>query len=162
MFIDLNIRKAIPDDIASIIDLERASATAAHWKEAQYQHLFIPREPGLQALVLVAEAPDPASAAESTSLLGFLVARHVGAEWELENIVVATSAQRHGFGTLLLQALLDEARQTHNAAVFLEVRESNTAAHALYEKSGFAQIGRRIAYYAGPQEDAISYRWTAS
>jgi ribosomal-protein-alanine N-acetyltransferase len=94
-------------------------------------------------------------------LLGFLVARNVGPEWELENIAVAFQAQRHGIGTQLLHGFLAETDRAGNPVVFLEVRESNTAARALYEKSGFSQVGRRSAYYHHPAEDAVLYRWTA-
>jgi ribosomal-protein-alanine N-acetyltransferase len=40
------------------------------------------------------------------------------------------------------------------SAVFLEVRESNEAALALYRKRGFEQVGVRKQYYDRPQEDA--------
>ena len=43
-------------------------------------------------------------------------------------------------------------------AVFLEVRESNRAARALYEKWAFLESGRRRGYYKDPEEDAILYR----
>ena len=40
----------------------------------------------------------------------------------------------------------------------LEVRASNTPAQALYEKLGFAQVGRRPKYYQNPREDALILR----
>jgi [ribosomal protein S18]-alanine N-acetyltransferase len=89
-----------------------------------------------------------------------LVARHLAPEWELENIVVAPSARRQGLGNRLLNALLAAARETHSASVFLEVRESNSAARTLYEKAGFKQTGRRKSYYTDPLEDAVLYRQT--
>jgi ribosomal-protein-alanine N-acetyltransferase len=39
--------------------------------------------------------------------------------------------------------------------VFLEVRESNRAAIAFYDKHGFAKTGRRVRYYQDPVEAAI-------
>ncbi len=90
-------------------------------------------------------------------MLGFLVAQRVDYEWELQNIVVAQSARRKGLGKRLLEGLLDQAAQT-NGAVFLEVRESNTAARNLYEKAGFELSGRRKSYYVDPSEDAVVYR----
>lgn len=38
---------------------------------------------------------------------------------------------------------------------FLEVRESNTAAQALYRALGFTSVGRRRSYYRAPREDAL-------
>ena len=58
----------------------------------------------------------------------------------------------------LLGELLDSARAKDAAAVFLEVRESNQAARALYEKWAFRESGRRPRYYKDPAEDAILYR----
>jgi len=90
--------------------------------------------------------------------MGFLIAHHLAPEWELENIVVAHAARHRGIGKRLLEALFDAARETNSSAVFLEVRESNTAARTLYEGSGFEQTGRRRSYYTSPSEDAILYR----
>ena len=45
--------------------------------------------------------------------------------------------------------------QEHLAFLTLEVRPSNTAAVALYEKHGFQEAGRRKNYYEAPQEDAL-------
>jgi ribosomal-protein-alanine N-acetyltransferase len=92
-------------------------------------------------------------------VLGFLVAQHLAPEWELENIVVAPAARRKGVGKRLIEWLLEEARGAQSESVFLEVRESNTIARALYETTGFQQVGRRKSYYSAPSEDAILYRW---
>jgi ribosomal-protein-alanine N-acetyltransferase len=144
----VKIRAAIPSDVHALMALERASPTAAHWTEQQYADLFVP---AAQRLLLVAEgSPD--------EVLGFLVAHHLAPEWELENITVAPPARRTGIGMHFLDDLLGRARETNSDAVFLEVRESNAAARALYEKIGFQQTGRRKSYYSQPLEDAVLYR----
>ena len=109
----------------------------------------------------MAEVPDHKRGTDVPRILGFLIAHHLAPEWELENLVVAPAARRRGIGKRLLEALLAAARETNNS-VFLEVRESNTAARALYENAGFEQTGRRPSYYASPSEDAILYRWTVT
>ena len=144
------IRPATAADIPHIMILEQASSTAGHWTERQYQHLFQSRSDGPQRLVLVSET--------GSGILGFLIAHHVAVEWELENIVVAESARRKGIGKQLLDALLVRVLETNSDAVFLEVRESNSSARALYENTGFEPTGRRKAYYSAPDEDAILYR----
>jgi len=153
-----------------MLDLERSSATAARWTEQQYRQAF--ESTGAERLVLVADTPPHATrevtasdatasaasaSADGASLQGFLVALHLPPEWELENIVVAASAQRQGLGKQLLEALLDAARKTNSASVILEVRESNAAARTLYEKTGFEQSGSRKSYYTNPREDAVLY-----
>ena len=139
-----------------MIALDRACIAAAHWTREQYLHAFDCGS--LERLVLVAEAPLPSASDEGAGgPQGFLVARHVSAEWELENIVIAPWARRKGLGQQLLDALLAAARET-SSSVFLEVRESNGAARSLYEKAGFQQTGLRKSYYKDPAENAILYR----
>lgn len=95
---------------------------------------------------------------EHPELLAFLVARRIGAEWELENIAVAPSARRHGFGALLLRKLIGEASAANGESIFLEMRKSNLGARSLYRKFGFREQGLRKSYYSDPPEDAILYR----
>lgn len=131
-----------------MIALERESVMAAHWRDADYARIFV--HGTVERLALVME--------ESGGLLAFIVAANVGPEWEIENIVVATGARRRGLGTRLVGTLINMARAEGAARVLLEVRESNSAARALYEKWAFVQIGRRMGYYSGPAEDALLYR----
>jgi [ribosomal protein S18]-alanine N-acetyltransferase len=163
----LLIRPAVVDDIPHMVDLERQCATAAHWSPDQYRAAVGTDSFESQRLVLVvcshAEQNDSSDPGESSALLAFLVAHFVGAEWEVENVVVTPVVRRQGVGVKLLDEIISRARQADADAVFLEVRESNHAARALYEKASFAQVGRRKGYYSEPPEDAIVYRlaWTS-
>jgi [ribosomal protein S18]-alanine N-acetyltransferase len=154
------IRPATISDVTAMIELDRASLTAAHWTEGQYTQLFETAENIPERLVVVVAPSDQIADQINTErqILGFLVARHVASEWELENIVIASHAQRKGLGSQLLQALLDHAKRAKADSIFLEVRESNAPARALYETTGFQQTGRRRSYYSNPSEDAILYR----
>jgi ribosomal-protein-alanine acetyltransferase len=186
----VKIRLAVPEDLVSIIEIERSSATAAHWSEEGYGWTK-QRVPGdLERLVLVAEGNDPVDPEKEVNLrepfrprtrrqregiadlrdetpseaqlrrdsvVGFLVARHVNEEWELENIVVAAKFRRQGIGKRLLGALVAQARDANGEAIFVEVRESNLWARQLYQKAGFRETGRRRLYYSNPAEDAILY-----
>ena len=144
----LSIRPASATDLPAMMALEKRAATAAHWSGEQYQALFRGSDPGRVALVMQ----------EESGLQGFVIARVLDDEWEIENIVIAGPARRRGLGTRLLGELLDLARGQGAAAVFLEVRESNHAARALYEKWAFLESGHRRRYYRHPEEDAILYR----
>lgn len=148
-----------------MMNLERTSPTAAHWSKQQYAQAFEVSGGAPKRLVLVAggasnSASDSPTADEENPPFGFLVARFGAAEWELENIVVSPAARRRGLGLRLLDTLLTHAKETNGAPVFLEVRESNTAARSLYQKAGFRQTGRRKSYYTNPLEDAVLYSWT--
>jgi ribosomal-protein-alanine N-acetyltransferase len=157
----VKIRPALPADIPGILNLERQSATAGHWTEAQYRRAFQPGGPPRLALVVDGGSPSSAgTGAHSPAIMAFLIAQHLAPEWELENLVVAANVRRKGLGKRLLRALLDAARKTNSTSVFLEARESNFAARTLYEQAGFEQSGRRPFYYTNPSEDAILYRQT--
>jgi ribosomal-protein-alanine acetyltransferase len=158
----VTIRPATPDDIPFLMNLERSCPTAAHWSEPQYRQLFQPSGTGPERFVLLISGMLPMTTNSSTgdrgeTLLGFLVARRVVSEWELENIAVAPEVRRKGCGQRLLDALLSHAAETNGDSVFLEVRESNAAARALYHRAGFRQAGQRKSYYTNPTEDAILY-----
>jgi ribosomal protein S18 acetylase RimI-like enzyme len=76
-------------------------------------------------------------------------------ELEIHDLAVAPSLQRHGGGRALVAALLEGARSAGIERLFLEVRQSNAAARALYAAMGFVYSGRRAAYYADTGEDAL-------
>ena len=142
--------------------LAAQSANAACWSREQYESLFSTSDSQLsERLILVVEDAIPQQdtpPATAHRIVAFLVAHRVVAEWELENIVVSQKLQGRGVGTRLLSELIDHARVQHGSGIFLEVRESNLSARALYRKAGFQETGARKGYYRHPPEDAILYR----
>ena len=140
----MTIRSAVLDDLPALLAIEQEAASAAHWTREQYAHLV---ESGI---VLVVEE-------ETRNISGFVCAKNVAGDWEIENIVVAKDARRRGVGEGLLRELLHRARSDSSAAVWLEVRESNQDARRLYQKHGFHETGRRRGYYREPVEDAVLY-----
>lgn len=154
----VTIRAAKAEHIPDMIRLARESSSAAHWSEQEYGRLFETPDSPSTRLALIAQRDVPAHLHDERSpLLGFLIAHHVGPEWELENVVVAPEARGRGIGARLMEELLIRAKQTNSEAVFLEVRESNQAARRLYQKLEFQETGRRKSYYTNPLEDAILY-----
>jgi ribosomal-protein-alanine acetyltransferase len=148
------------------MDLAGQSPNAACWSLEQYERLLATSNSQLsERLILVVEdaiARQETSRAMVDQIVAFLVAHRVGAEWELENIVVSQKLQRRGVGFRLLSELIDHARAQKGSGIFLEVRESNGSARALYRKAGFQQTGVRYGYYAQPPEPAILYRLALS
>ncbi len=144
------VRAATINDIPTLRAIEKDSPTAAHWTEAQYRAALEP-----------AAVPERVSwLIEDEAVLGFIVARVLGDEWEIENVAVAAAAQRRGLGSQLVGELLDAARIRSARSVFLEVRQSNQAAQRLYERWGFVPAGRRKSYYSDPPEDALLFRYS--
>jgi [ribosomal protein S18]-alanine N-acetyltransferase len=158
----VNIRPATLADIPAIITLERQCLSAAHWTDDQYRNLFEAEATrgSARRLMLAIEKKSAAASMPdfATSLLGFLIARNIDCEWELENIAVSPAARRQGLATMLIEELLRHAHEARGESVFLEVRESNHLARTLYEKLGFSQSGCRRGYYPNPPEDGILYR----
>jgi ribosomal-protein-alanine N-acetyltransferase len=141
----VTIRSAVLDDVAALLAIEQEAASAAHWTREQYAGLV---ESGI---VLVAE--------ERGNISGFVCAKTVAGDWEIENMVVAKQGRRRGIGSGLLDELLRRVRNDGSAAVWLEVRESNQPARRLYEKHAFCETGRRRRYYKDPVEDAVLYEF---
>jgi len=89
------------------------------------------------------------------SVVGFVILRQVGDDGEILQIAVDRKTRRSGVGDLLMEAALNYTRERELESLFLEVRKSNTAALALYEKHGFKAMRTRKNYYNDPTEDAI-------
>jgi len=97
---------------------------------------------------VVAVRPDAA-------VVGFGCLMSTGFEAHITNIAVDPSCRRQGIATLLMLRLVAIAQDWGLDDVTLEVRASNDAARALYERFGFVQDGVRPRYYAESGEDAL-------
>jgi len=91
------------------------------------------------------------------ALAGYAVLSVAAAEAHLLNICIEPGLQGRGWGRHLLGRVVELARWHRAGRIFLEVRPSNPAARALYERAGFNEIGRRPRYYpaANGREDAV-------
>lgn len=88
---------------------------------------------------------------EGQELVGFLAVQTVLDEMEILQIAVRADFQRLGIASQLMAAVMDY----WEGDIFLEVRESNRAAQALYTRQHFTKIGKRKDYYRHPVEDAV-------
>lgn len=76
-------------------------------------------------------------------------------EGNITNMAVSDKYRRQGIGKALMQEMEKRGQQLDVSVFFLEVRESNESARALYQKMGYRDIGRRKRFYERPVEDAI-------
>jgi ribosomal-protein-alanine N-acetyltransferase len=84
-------------------------------------------------------------------ICGFLLAWRAADELHLTDLGVTSAARRRGVARALVTELCrDDAR-----VLFLEVRQSNEPALALYAQLGFTELDRRARYYADTDEDAV-------
>jgi [ribosomal protein S18]-alanine N-acetyltransferase len=144
------IRSAALADVPAILAIEREAASAAHWPAEEYERLVT------TGVVLVAEE---SAVEQAGQLCGFVCAKDVAGEWEIENVVVATEFLRQGIADRLMQSLIDQAGKHAASRILLEVRQSNLPARRLYEKHAFREVGHRRKYYNHPPEDALLYEY---
>jgi [ribosomal protein S18]-alanine N-acetyltransferase len=127
----MHIRPGSKADLPFIRAIQATSLFAAQW------------DPGDDNL-LVAES--------GNTVVGFLLWRAVAAdEAEILNLAVQPEFRRQGIALELLNGV-------SLPRIFLEVRESNHAARALYLRAGFEECGHRRRYYDNPSEDGIVMR----
>ena len=91
---------------------------------------------------------------EDGSVLGYAGLHAVLDEGYIDNVAVRPDCRRQGIADRLLDVFC-RFGAANLSFLTLEVRPSNTAAVALYEKHGFAEAGRRRDYYENPKEDAL-------
>jgi [ribosomal protein S18]-alanine N-acetyltransferase len=130
-----------------IAELEKAAYTHP-WTRTNLQDAVLHHN---HAQLLVSE-PLPGElatwhTAAGEVVVGYFVAMMGVDEAHLLNITVAPQYRRQGWATVMLQALAVWA-QSHNAqTLWLEVRQSNEGAKALYRALQFEDIGVRKRYY---------------
>ncbi|MCX7175144.1 MAG: ribosomal protein S18-alanine N-acetyltransferase [Proteobacteria bacterium] len=88
---------------------------------------------------------------DGNQLVGYAVMMLILDEAHLLNISIVSGRQQAGLGSLLLESMCEEARSLGAQRMVLEVRQSNVAGRAFYDRHGFAQIGVRTDYYPAEQ-----------
>lgn len=139
------IRPATPVDVPRLADLERRCFTDPWSPE------------GLREMVTASHVISLVADVEGT-VVGYVMTRWAADTAEILNLAVAPEDRRKGVASRLLDAVLDRLSGRSVREVYLEVRESNRAARALYEGRGFGVAGMRRAYYRCPTEDALVLR----
>jgi ribosomal-protein-alanine N-acetyltransferase len=141
------LRPAVEADLNQVVQIERSSF-ADPWTEESFRRLL----GGHPAIFQVIECPPDFRVA------GYVIAFAVGEDAELLNVAVESKFRGKGLAGQMLDAVLMELGGRGVRTAFLEVRESNSAARALYGSRGFTEIGRRRNYYRRPVEDALVMR----
>ncbi len=142
----VGLRAATLGDIPALVAIERASFSDP-WDTRAFVSL------------LSAAASHVQVATEQERVVGYAALVLAADEAELANLAVADAARGRGVGRQLLSWAMARARDAGASAMYLEVRESNTVARALYGSAGFDEIGRRRRYYRDPDEDALVMCW---
>jgi len=80
-------------------------------------------------------------------VVGYFVAMEGVDEMHLLNLTVAPADQGQGHARRMLDSLVEICRENGAEQLWLEVRESNSRARALYLRYGFRHVGVRRDYY---------------
>ena len=135
----MTICNAVSEHVSAIAALEKICFPADPWPEeiiARWHERFI-------------------VAMEGDELIGYAALSSILDEGSLDNIATAPEYRRRGVGEVLLKEIIRRSKEQELTVLYLEVRESNDPAIALYQKHGFQEVGRRKNYYEKPKEDAI-------
>jgi len=144
------IRPTRVDDVPAMASIE-ALAFSDPWPARSFHDLLV------HPFSRMATAVD-----ESGGIVGYCIMLRAADEAEIANIATAPGMRRRGVGTQLLDDAIAAGTADGVLAMFLEVRESNAAARALYSSRGFVAVGRRRGYYRHPVEDALVLRRDAT
>jgi ribosomal-protein-alanine N-acetyltransferase len=138
-----DIRTIGPEDVMAVTQILQQSPEAASWSEQSIRESIALA--GGVGLVCQSRG----------SVAGCVLGRQIADQAEILNLGVKPAARRQGIGGALLEAAVNEFAERGALRVYLEVRESNQAAIALYRAQGFIARGIRRGYYRNPDEPAV-------
>ena len=92
---------------------------------------------------------------DSERVVGYIDYWNVGPEMHVITLAADPAMRKKGIASRLLDFMIQDAKKNPVSLISLDVRESNLAAIALYEKFGFEKMRIRKKYYQDNQEDAV-------
>lgn len=137
---EVSLRRLAYGDLPAVLAIERRSFPAP-WSLA----MFVLEVSKPSGVCLAAVAGD--------EIIGYLVCSRYADVFHLMNVAVDPERRRLGVAERMIERMLAEAGRDERYT--LEVRVSNHAAMAMYEKLGFRRAGRRRRYYSDNGEDAM-------
>ena len=115
-------------DLLEVVNIEETCGLSLWGWDGYYADLRRP-----DSVMLVAREDVAGGAGR---VIGFVAARMASDEFHVNNIGVREEARRAGIGSRLLAEALARGRRHAPRRAVLEVRASNRAAQALYERTG--------------------------
>ena len=130
------IRRATEADLLKLVEAENITFPDDPWKEANYAYEL---RSNPYASLYVEE--------ENRVIRGYLDLWITFDQAQIANIGVVPEYRRKHIGYSLMMHAMDQAEASGCENITLEVRITNAAAIALYERFGFVKAGRRHQYY---------------
>lgn len=138
----MKIKLMNPEDLSQVAEIEK-QIFSVPWSEKAFKESVESEN----TIYIVAK--------ENEKVLGYAGMYVSFEEGSITNIAVDIEVRRRGIGRKLIADILDKANERGVEKIFLEVRETNEPAIALYEKMGFEKNGIRKNFYEKPLENAI-------
>jgi ribosomal-protein-alanine N-acetyltransferase len=128
------VEPASPRDAAALAQIHGASFYRG-WGESEFEQMLSERNTLVHRLK------------KGGKIIGFSVSRIAAEEAEILSIAVNPRHRGRGLSNTLLLSHLGHLASRGVRKVFLEVEENNQPARRLYQRLGFAVVGRRENYY---------------
>ena len=138
----MEIRRAHPDDATAIAEME-TNIFGDPWSKKDI-FSYICSDTGMCFTALDGGEP-----------IAYIIGQKIPPEAEIYRIAVRPDKRQRGIGYRLLSYALKTELGSGVETVFLEVRESNIPARALYRAYGFTEVSIRKNYYQNPTENAV-------
>lgn len=153
--VTLAVRRGVPADVDGMASIERVSFSDP-WSAETLSAACALRH--MRVLVAEESGRVGGEGGAAPVLVGYVLALVMADEGEIADVAVAPDARGRGVARALLDQMIVDLVAEGVRALYLEVRESNAAARALYRSLEFEQVGRRRGYYRHPNEDALLLR----
>ncbi len=160
------LRYMRPTDISQVVSIDKVSfdppwsarSYAYEVSESSYSHMVVLEYTNGQASGRWRRWFSRLSKPADSLILGYGGLWLIADEGHISTIASHPDHRGHGYGELLLAAMIQRAITLEAEYIVLEVRVSNVTAQKLYEKYEFQTIGVKPKYYRSNNEDAYDMR----
>lgn len=135
----------LPNVFDALSELDKSTVGAEGWSAESFRSEAV-KENGYVLYIMQEE-----------SVIALLTGYSAVGEGDVTNVAVLPEYRRRGLAGQLI-AEFERLLPVDAESIFLEVRESNAPAIALYEKCGFERLSVRKNFYSSPRENAIVMR----
>ena len=129
----ISIKQINEKDIELCYELD--SNTICLWTRKQWENEFKKRGVKVVAILL------------GNEIIGIYVVHKIIDEAQINYFSIAKRFRRKGYGSYLMNYLIDQCEKFNIKKLLLEVSETNTIAEVFYNKFNFLTVGRRKNYY---------------